>query len=726
MDLKFRTDKAQFKEAERNITRLRTGLSKLTAPLLSLAGIAGSLGLGAITQAAKEASLAISRLNRDTITGRKALKRDFEEVRKETEGIEKGIVNVQKRLGRGAPTRTNLLETYRALLTGPIRDKNLIIDGGILETSAKAGVTFETSAAVFGSNVTKIQNAFGRRSSEDFQYIVDMISTLSAFINEDLGSFMQRLGRISPDAAKAKVSMQDTFAALGLLIEGGLVSERAGVGLRALFSRLSPGGSFGTVGDKVLSELTGGNVNQASLARNLQLGGGLAETLSALSGMTSGQADALVGRESGTALYMLMQGIASGAFADQRERQSRSNTFGSLDAGYKAFNQGLTVSFSELQRQFVDLAVAIGDTGLSAAMVQVLKFFTAIAKLGKGVLSITGIDYLIQALLALGTINLGIKGAKFLGQLGGTNLVLSNAGRIVQGAWRVGRDYRNPKMRGFFSKHGVRARDELKRRTRGNWAGFTGPLANIFGASNSAARRMREFEAFQAREAMLANYRSTSREDRRRIHQEYRSAREDRTKNSWAYAWGFGNSRSRRSMRPKSLINLGKSAAMLGRGLGLLGRGVGILMGGLFGGIGIALFSAAITALISNWPTISQWAPVKASLEWLKSILDWFVSWRIWNVLSGRSSGGGDMDILRKNIAPFNRDGTLKGGELSSMSTPLMSGRVAGIKSYNVGSVNIEMAGMSGDMKQIAMELKDNLTEQFHNVEQNFDSSIAA
>ena len=84
------------------------------------------------------------------------------------------------------------------------------------------------------------------------------------------------------------------------------------------------------------------------------------------------------------------------------------------------------------------------------------------------------------------------------------------------------------------------------------------------------------------------------------------------------------------------------------------------------------------------------------------------------------------MDILRKNIAPFNRDGTLKGGELSSMSTPLMSGRVASIKSYNVGSVNIEMAGMSGDMKQIAMELKDNLTEQFHNVEQNFDSSIAA
>ena len=196
--------------------------------------VAGFAGLFAIQQ--------MTRLIKDAFVTIK----DFEQQMAKVEAITgatddeiKALSNSAKTLGsstRKTATEVGKLQEELAKL-GFTTDEILDATGAIINLSEATGSDLAQSSSVAAG----VLNAFGLEAS-DTKQLVDVMAKSFSSSALDINKFEIGMANVGPVTAEAGVSVEETTAMLGILVDRNVQASKAGTGLRNVFLTLSKEG----------------------------------------------------------------------------------------------------------------------------------------------------------------------------------------------------------------------------------------------------------------------------------------------------------------------------------------------------------------------------------------------------------------------------------------------------------------------------------------------------
>lgn len=196
--------------------------------------VAGFAGLFAIQQ--------LSRLVRDAFNTIKDFEQQMAKVQAITGATDEQIKELSdsaKTLGsttRKTSTEVAKLQEELAKL-GFSTDEILDATGAIINLSEATGSDLAQSSSVAAG----VLNAFGL-AAEDTKQLVDVMAKAFSSSALDLNKFEVAMANVGPVTAEAGVSVEETTAMLGVLVDRNVQASKAGTGLRNIFLTLAKKG----------------------------------------------------------------------------------------------------------------------------------------------------------------------------------------------------------------------------------------------------------------------------------------------------------------------------------------------------------------------------------------------------------------------------------------------------------------------------------------------------
>jgi len=210
-------------------TRLGKSFRKMGTSIV--AGFAGLFAIQQMTRLIKDAFVTI---------------KDFEQQMAKVEAITgatdeeiKALSNSAKTLGsstRKTATEVGKLQEELAKL-GFTTDEILDATGAIINLSEATGSDLAQSSSVAAG----VLNAFGLEA-KDTKQLVDVMAKSFSSSALDINKFEIGMANVGPVTAEAGVSVEETTAMLGILVDRNVQASKAGTGLRNVFLTLSKEG----------------------------------------------------------------------------------------------------------------------------------------------------------------------------------------------------------------------------------------------------------------------------------------------------------------------------------------------------------------------------------------------------------------------------------------------------------------------------------------------------
>ena len=210
-------------------TRLGKSFRKMGSSIV--AGFAGLFAIQQMTRLIKDAFVTI---------------KDFEQQMAKVEAITgatdeeiKALSNSAKTLGsstRKTATEVGKLQEELAKL-GFTTDEILDATGAIINLSEATGSDLAQSSSVAAG----VLNAFGLEA-KDTKQLVDVMAKSFSSSALDINKFEIGMANVGPVTAEAGVSVEETTAMLGILVDRNVQASKAGTGLRNVFLTLSKEG----------------------------------------------------------------------------------------------------------------------------------------------------------------------------------------------------------------------------------------------------------------------------------------------------------------------------------------------------------------------------------------------------------------------------------------------------------------------------------------------------
>ena len=220
---------------------------------------------------------------------------------------------------------------------------------------ASAGQLAMGEAAALTANQLRAFNL----GVDQTQRVVDVLAATASSANTTVLALGPAFRQVAPIASAAGLTIEQTAGYIAILRNNGLAAEQAGTALRAVLGRLvNPSkevrdalGSIGVDPGFVLRQVEAGNLQAVLQALRT-------------AGLDVGDAMKLFGQEAGAAGIILTQNAdAAAAMSAQYEQAT-----GTAQRMAGVQNQGLVGSVRNLRSAFEGLQIAVGESGLGAAV----------------------------------------------------------------------------------------------------------------------------------------------------------------------------------------------------------------------------------------------------------------------------------------------------------------------------------------------------------------------
>lgn len=203
---------------------------------------------------------------------------------------------------------------------------------------------------------SNIMSGFSLRASEASR-AADVLAAIATSANTDVSGMGQAMKYVGPIAKSLGISMEDTAAAVGVLANQGIQGSMAGTSLKTSLSALLSTAKPVVAGVKSLG-LTMEQVNPQTHS--------LAEIIKTLSeaGLDAERAFAIFGQRGATAMLAL-----TGNVPELEKLTNITNTAtGTLEQMTKVMRDTLLQDFKTMTSALSELALAVGDSGLTRAV----------------------------------------------------------------------------------------------------------------------------------------------------------------------------------------------------------------------------------------------------------------------------------------------------------------------------------------------------------------------
>ena len=220
---------------------------------------------------------------------------------------------------------------------------------------ASAGQLAMGEAAALTANQLRAFNL----GVDQTQRVVDVLAATASSANTTVLALGPAFRQVAPIASAAGLTIEQTASYIAILRNNGLAAEQAGTALRAVLGRLAdPSG-------EVEKALAGIGVDPGFVKRQVEAGN-LQAVLQALrtAGLDVGDAMKLFGQEAGAAGIILTQNADAAAAMSAQYEQATGTAQRMADVQ----NQGLVGSVRNLRSAFEGLQIAVGESGLGAAV----------------------------------------------------------------------------------------------------------------------------------------------------------------------------------------------------------------------------------------------------------------------------------------------------------------------------------------------------------------------
>ncbi len=324
----------EAKKADKGVKLLTKGLVGLTAGFGALQ--AARAGVNVIREFGQEISTVGAVLN--------ATGSDFDAIREKAREL-------------GATTRFTGAQAAEGMTllarAGFDVEETIGAAGQVLQLAQAGALDLATAADITASTLRGF-----RLEVEDSARVVDILAKASASANTDVLQLGEAIKFVAPVAAGLGVELETTTAAIAALSDAGLQGSLAGTGLRRVMAELEAPTSKN---QKRFAEL-GVAVEDIKVSSV-----GLTSALQTLkdAGIETGDALTIFGQRGGPAFEVLVNAIPKVTELEE-ELQRASGTAARMA---EQMDDNLNGAFLRMKSASEDLAIAIGDTGLTQVLI---------------------------------------------------------------------------------------------------------------------------------------------------------------------------------------------------------------------------------------------------------------------------------------------------------------------------------------------------------------------